>query len=153
MANELPYTLGTRFWVPLRDGGFARGLVARMNERGVIFAYFFPPNVASPGDWNRAGPISVENCTLRAQVGDLGLTNGEWKIDSQLPNWTAEAWPMPPFVRRDSSGQFLISTYDDQIQFQSERGGTPSDLEKFPKDVLMGYGSAEIKLTKLLAGL
>ena len=151
MARKLPYGLGTRFWVPLRDGGFARGIVARMNEKGVIFAYFFGPKVVDSGSWDLAGPATLESCVLRGQVGGLGLINGEWKIEAPIPSWTIEAWPMPPFVRQDSDGQVLVSSYDDRIQYQSERVGSGTDLERLPKDVLMGYGSAEVKLTKMLA--
>jgi hypothetical protein len=151
MARKLPYELGSRFWIPLREGGFARGLVARMNEKGVIFAYFFGPKVRDARDWDLAGPATPKDCVMRGQVGDLGLVKGEWLVESPPPGWTKEAWPMPPFVRQDSDGQILVTIYDDQIQYQAERVGSGADMESLPRDLLMGYGSAEIRLTKLLA--
>lgn len=150
MARKHGYQLGSRFWVPLRDGGFARGLVVRMSEKGVIFAYFFGPKVSDINDWDLAGPATPESFILRGQVGDLGLINGEWKLEEPLQNWTKESWPMPPLVRQTSDGQVLVSTYDDRVHCLSERVGNEEDLKKFPRDVLMGYGSAEVKLTRLL---
>lgn len=151
MVKKLPYGLGTRFWIPLRNGGFARGLVVRMNGEGVIFAYFFAPKSSSTEDWDGVGSIELAKAVLCGRVGDLGLLNGEWKIESELANWKAEDWPIPQLSRRDSEGQILICTYNDRLQFQSERVGSAAELERLPRDVLMGYGSAEIKLTKLLA--
>lgn len=44
MAKRLPYREGTWFALPLRKGGYAVGVVARMAPRGrIILAYFFGP--------------------------------------------------------------------------------------------------------------
>src|SRR5207247_10946755 len=39
--KKLPYEEGTRFAVPLRDGGYGVGIVARIGGRGVTIGYFF----------------------------------------------------------------------------------------------------------------
>lgn len=150
MKRLLPYRIGTRFWVPLRRGGFARGLVARMNGKGVVFAYFFGPRISEVGPWINTPPVSAASAVFVAQVGDLGLVNGEWIVDEALSQWVSADWPLPAFVRTTSDGEVLVSTYDDQLIFQTERKGTDDDLQRFPRDVLMGYGSAEIKLTEIL---
>lgn len=43
------YREGSRFAVPLRQGGYAVGLVARVNPRGVLLGYFFGPRHDVPG--------------------------------------------------------------------------------------------------------
>ena len=45
---KLPYSEGSVFLVPLRNGGYARGVVARATGEGKgLFGYFFGPRLAS----------------------------------------------------------------------------------------------------------
>jgi Immunity protein 26 len=98
---KLPYSEGSVFLVPLRQGGYARGVVARAGAKGKdLLGYFFGPRIESIGaialdDLNPAG------AGLRIRFGDLGLINGAWPILGRIPNWNRAKWPMPEFVRRD----------------------------------------------------
>ncbi len=74
---KLPYSEGCVFLVPLREGGYARGVVARAAPQGkVLFGYFFGPRIDS------VGKIALEdlvpgNEVLRVRFGDLGLIEGK----------------------------------------------------------------------------
>lgn len=152
--RRLPYSEGTWFAVPLRAGGYATGVVARMAPRGkIVLAYFFGPR-------RDAVPVLPEVEDLRAtdaikcvRLGDLGMVNGEWPIIGASSGWVRKDWLVPSFFRRDplSKRVWLVRYSDsDPSQVEQETLGSyeVGDLEE---DSLCGYGSVEIKLTKLLS--
>jgi hypothetical protein len=151
MAKKYSYTVGTWFCVPLRSGGYARGVVARVGKKGILFGYFFGPkldhmSIIIPEN------ISPKGRVLYGQFGDSGLCNGEWKIIGVDPSWKNEDWPMPPMIRVDKhAGIAFMSKYDDStLNFISEERCDPSLVDSHPYDRLMGYGAVEIRLSKLL---
>ena len=151
MAEALPYSEGSVFSVPLREGGCARGIVARAAPEGVtLFGYFFGPKMKSVTDLNM-DELSPENAVLSVVFGDLGLMNGEWSVIGALPDWQREEWPMPDFVRRDDIGKraWRVRRSDnDPSVVESEE---PTDFDtNLPPNWSSGYGSVELKLTKLL---
>jgi hypothetical protein len=133
---KLPYSEGSVFLVPLRRGGYARGVVARAGPKGkALLGYFFGPRIESIG--SVALDLNPADSALRIRFGDLGLING--------------AWPMPEFVRKDplSGKAWLVRRSDTNPgQIDSER---PTDFDShLQQDSLSGYGAVEIKLTKLI---
>lgn len=152
--KQVNYQEGSCFVVPLRNGGFARGLVARMDGTGGIFGYFFGPKLSEIAeatiDVNWEPQISI----LSGQFGDLGLINGEWHVIGKSPHWSRDQWPMPPFARVDKkSGTAFITHYDENtLEFVREERVDAASVESrnLPEDVLMGYGAVEIRLTLLL---
>lgn len=151
MLESLPYSEGTVFAVPLRNGGFARGIVARAAPEGaVLFGYFFGPKLPSLSDIDVSG-LNPEAAVAQMIFGDLGLINGEWRIICLLPEWNREAWRMPDFVRRDPVGKraWRVRRSDNDpsmIDFEE-----PVDYDtKLPPNISSGYGAVELKLTKML---
>ncbi len=149
--TKINYNPGSVFLVPVRDSGFAIGVVVALDGSGIVFGYFFGPRL-------EAGPAEVpdpapEHRILWGQFGDLGLINGEWKVLGELPCWQSDDWPMPGFVRvDDETGAARKSVYDPHtFVLLSEEPCDPSLVESLPYDGLMGYGFVEIRLTKLLA--
>jgi hypothetical protein len=149
---KLPYSEGTVFLVPLRNGGFARGVVARVDPKGkILLGYFFGPRYET-----NAVPINEfrpDAALLRLRVGALGLQNGSWPILGQITGWKRPEWPMPDFVRSDPLGtrkpRLVHYADDDPSRIEDEH-----PIEQDPglqTDSLSGYGVIEIKLTKLLA--
>lgn len=149
---KLPYSDGSAFLVPLCNGGYARGVVARGASRGkVLLGYFFGPRIESSKSAVLDG-LDPANAVLRLRFGDLGLINGKWAIIGKVSNWNPAEWPMPEFVRRDplSKKAWVVRYADsDPRQVVSER---PTDFDsRLPEDPLAGYGAAEIILTKLVS--
>src|ERR1700736_2791876 len=99
---KLPYSEGSVFLVPLKTGGFARGVVARAPKRAgkVLLGYFFGPRVPSTND-ALLSDLDPANAVLRIRFGDLHLIDGTWAIVGRVPNWDRSDWPMPDFVRRE----------------------------------------------------
>ena len=138
--SEQPYSEGSVFIVPLRKGGYARGVIARSDPKGVIlFGYFFGPRLAS-ADAAVLNDLDPANAILRVRFGALGLRNGEW--------------PIPDFARRDPLGRMKARRvrYSDDDPSQRAAEYPIDDDSGLATDSLSGYGAVEIKLTKLLGG-
>jgi len=96
------YPDGSVFLVPLRDGGLARGVVARSAPRGkLLLGYFFGPRLVSRKEVALSG-LEPENTILRLRSGDLGLLKGLWPVVGKLPDWNPAEWA--DAVRRDPTG-------------------------------------------------
>jgi hypothetical protein len=150
--KPLPYREGSLFLVPLKDGGFARGIVTRATRYGrVIYGYFFGPRIQSAEEAT-FDDIRPDNFHMRAKFGDLGLYDGSWKVMGMLPNWNREEWPMPDRMTR-SNGWFYLVRYSDTnpnktILVQS----VPEDDPSLETDQMRGSGAVEIVLNKELNG-
>lgn len=149
----LPYSEGFRFLVPLRNGGYARGVVARASPEGKgVMGYFFGPRFSSESNvvWLDIHPATA---ILRIRFGDLGLINGKWPIYGKISNWNRSEWPMPDFIRRDPLGRLrpvLVRYLDDDPNRVETEYSIDDDSDMLP-DSSAGYGAVEIRLTKLLS--
>ncbi|MCI0527762.1 MAG: immunity 26/phosphotriesterase HocA family protein [Nitrospira sp.] len=83
--RKINYSEGTCFAAPLRKGGFARGVVARMDGQGIVFGYFFGPQLSSMEETQVTSELQSERAILCGRFGDLGLLKGEWKIIGAIP--------------------------------------------------------------------
>lgn len=147
------YVKGTVFGIPLRDEGWARGVVARMDGKGTCLGYFFGPrlpDVATAG--SQTGRLAPNQAVLVGMFGDLGLLKGEWPHIGSIEPWRDKMWPVPQFRHYDDVGrQCYVRHYDPQtLAFVRETKVAASECEHYPKDGLMGYGAVEIRLTRLL---
>jgi hypothetical protein len=149
---KLPYCEGTVFFVPLRNGGYARGVTARIDPKGeVLLGYFFGPRF----DTDAAASVSdlhPSAALLCIRFGALGLQNGTWPILGQVSNWKRAEWPMPDFVRRDPlvKRKLRLVHYSDNDPSHIESQHPIDEDPGLQTDSLSGYGVVEIKLTKLL---
>src|SRR5262245_62731168 len=111
---KLPYGEGSVFLVALREGGFARGVVARTTRRGkVLLCYFFGPRLEIQA-LATLDDLNPDRALTSIRVGDLRLITGQWKVIGTVPNWHRAEWPMPNFVRRDPiSGKAWLIRYSD----------------------------------------
>ena len=153
MKTRWPYNEGALFFVPLRNGGYARGVVARSGSQGkVLLGYFFGPRLPSI-EVAELSNLDPSEAILCLRFGDLGLVNGEWPIWGSIPEWNRSEWPMPDFVRKDPLGrkQSMLVRYSDTDPSQIEIESPASDAGAFGADLMWGYGAVEIKLTKLLS--
>jgi hypothetical protein len=151
MTEVLPYSEGSVFAVPLRNGGYATGVVARAAPEGkVLFGHFFGPKLDSVDEVNLEG-IEPEKSILSIIFGDLGLINGEWRLIGSMPNWQRGAWSMPDFVRRDPIGKRAWRVRYSDVDPSKIESEVPIEFDRdLPPDLASGYGAVELKLTKLL---
>lgn len=153
MARKLTYTEGDWFAVPLRNGGFALGLVARLDGRGGVICYFFGPASQAPPSIGAARGRRAEDAVLIANAGDPGLMHGEWHVLGRMKPWDRESWPVPAFVRRDAVSGTPRRVIYREPDFNTEVQLLPcteEEAQRLPKDGILGYGAVEIRLTKLL---
>ena len=146
------YSEGTCFFVPLRGRGFARGVVARLDGRGRVFAYFFGPKLEVPTS-DGFNSLKPRDALLAGRFGDPGLLSGEWSLAGTLEGWSRADWPLPAFYRDDldANKAWLSYYHEDTLNCVRE---VPIELEQkpfYPYDRMMGYASVETRLTKLLA--
>jgi hypothetical protein len=149
---KLPYREGTWFGVPLRQGGFAVGLVARATAKGrVILCYFFGPRRTAVPALSELERLKPSDAIWVARVGDLALIRGQWPIIGQTESWKRCEWPLPAFVRRDplsgKAWRVFHSDTDPSLIDREEPETYESSLEN---DGVYGAGAVELVLTKLL---
>jgi hypothetical protein len=150
---NLPYAEGSLFLVPLRNGGFARGVIARAGPKGgTLFGYFFAPRIESAENCTKQG-LWAARAVLSLMFSDLALIRGIWPVIGEVDGWKRAEWPMPPFVRVDALGKLaprlVIYSDDDPDRRPSERViGNSAGLQH---DSLSYYASVEIQLDDILA--
>ena len=149
---KLPYSEGTIFLVPLKSGGYARGVVARASPKGRgLLGYFFGPRLIEPAGAT-FDDLQPTDAVLRVRFGDLGLINREWVVCGRVHGWNRIDWPMPDFVRRDPLGRLKprLVRYSDSDPLQIETEYPIDDDSEMPTDSAYGYGAVEIELSMLL---
>ncbi|WP_198432657.1 immunity 26/phosphotriesterase HocA family protein [Burkholderia ubonensis] len=116
--KRLPYSEGTWFAVPLRTGGYAIGVVARMAPKGkIVLAYFFGPKCDAVPALSEVEGLKPTDAIKCVRLGDLGMVNGEWPIIGASPGWAREDWPMPSFIKQDPlSNRVWLVRYADPIR-------------------------------------
>ncbi len=100
-----------------------------------------------------AQDLKPDDAILVGQFGDIGLKNGEWKLVGSIEHWSQDEWPMPAFSSpADDDSMVTITDYDDDTLNTKSVRTVPQSEEtaKLPVDRVMGYGSVEIRLTRLL---
>ena len=140
--------------MPLRDGGYALGIAARVDGKGGVIGYFFGPRYETPPTQEEIGNRRPGDAVFIANFGDLGFLEGTWKVVRSSENWDRSKWPMPSFVRVDCiSGKAIRVEYSED-NLVHEVKNTPINqirARRLPEDGMWGSGAVEIRLTKLLS--
>lgn len=148
------YHEGTVFAVPLRNSGYVRGVVARLDKKGIIFAYFYGPKINLLEEIQSINDLSLDQVLLAGMCGDLGLMKGEWPQLGLLDPWNREDFILPRFYSEDEDpGYITVVEYDDhtlETKSISTKSKAEIDLSSLCRDTCMGYGFVEIKLTKYI---
>lgn len=150
MARSLKYGVGDVFALPLRDHGWALGVVARMDGRGAVLGYFFGPRIESlegvPGEFSFDSRSAIRVC----RFGDLGFIQEKWRVVGSIEAWDAKLWPVPDFCRQ---GHIRV-VYDERtLSMIHEESISPNGCRALPRDGLEGSGYVEIQLTRQVGAL
>jgi hypothetical protein len=154
--RKLPYREGDWFAVPISKNQFVVGRVARMAKRGgVLFGYFFPKLFDEQPNPEELEELVSTGAVVVGRFGDLALIRGNWPVIGDSGTWDRSEWPMPLFGRFDADGNPYKVQYndDDPSKCLSDRKTTHSEIEGLPDACLMGAGSVENRLRKLLENL
>jgi hypothetical protein len=149
------YTEGDCFIFPLRDGGFARGIVVRMDTLGGILGYFYGPILQTSEEAKITNDLIPANAIYVHFCGDLGLVDDKyaWHVIGKIPDWSRKNWSMPIFgsvdLLRPSRGEIRI--YDeDTLQLLRIKVVTASEAKQYPEDGVGGCGFIEKQVSKIL---
>jgi len=148
------YHEGSLFAVPLTDGGYGAGLVARLAPGSkIMLAYLFGLRFERLPSLEALPPLGPQDAVKVLRVGDMALANRRWPVLGEYVEWNPQVWPMPQFLRRMERLQRAWRvTYADADPSRSEREeSVPFDTPGLEADSLYGYGSTELLLTKLLS--
>ncbi|NYE59246.1 hypothetical protein FHW58_000398 [Duganella sp. 1224] len=149
------YQEGSWFAVPLLDGGFGWGLVARLSPGSkIMLAYLFGPKLPRLPSVEQLNTLRPQDAVKVLRCGDMALASGHWRVLGEIDVWDPAMWPVPQFLRRaDALRRAWRVTYADADPSRSEREeSVPYDTQGLEADSLYGYGSTELLLTKLLEG-
>lgn len=148
------YREGSWFAVPLTDGGYGAGLVARLAPGSkIMLVYLFGPRHERLPALEQLAPLGPQDALKVLRVGDMALANRRWPVLGEYMEWRPQDWPMPQFLRRIEQLQRAWRvTYADADPSRSEREeSVPYDTTGLEADSLYGYGSTELLLTRLLS--
>jgi len=155
--REKVYREGDWFGVPLPDGRYAPGLVAREGRDVVFLGYFFGPATTELPTLDRLRELTANDTVLVGRLGDLGLEAGELPILMHAENWNPADWPMPMFGHVDvvDANQGLGRTFDES-EISPLTTETPISVDRakslFPS-YLHGDVALAIRLSRILDGL
>jgi hypothetical protein len=147
-----PYHEGSWFAVPLINGGYAAGLVARMSPQGkIMLAYLFGPKRAVMPTLADVQDLKAGDALKAIRTGDMALANGRWPVLGEAEHFERNDWPVPVFIRRsDALKRAWQATYADDPAKPEREVSVPYETAGLETDSLFGYGSTELLLTKLL---
>ncbi|WP_170304321.1 Imm26 family immunity protein [Duganella radicis] len=147
------YQEGSWFAVPLLDGGYGWGLVARLSPGSkIMLAYLFGPKLPRWPSVEELNTLRPQDAVKVLRCGDMALASGHWRVLGDIDHFDPAMWPVPQFLRRaDALKRAWRVTYSDADPSRSEREeSVPYDTQGLEADSLYGYGSTELLLTKLL---
>jgi hypothetical protein len=151
--RKTSYREGDWFAIPLRDRGYARGVVARMNGVGGILGYFFGPRLDSlPNDLS-SGELTASRAVYVSICSDMGLQDRTWPVLGRIEPWDRTAWPLPLFGSVAVDGSIAWCTeYADDLDTMVRHTEIPvEEAQRLPRDGSDGSGAVEIILTRLLS--
>ena len=150
---KINYAEGDCFAVPLCDGGFARGVIARMNKKGVVLGYFFGPKILKITDIYITPDMIPANCIDASFFGHLGLVTNEWTVIGKIAPWIRGDWPIPIYGFIDPIwkkwGELRYTSEKDLLTSVFQRVSV-EEASLHLQNGLSGSKAVEIYLNKLL---
>jgi hypothetical protein len=150
--RKCPCQAGDWVAVPLRGGGFAAGLVARMDGRGIALGYFFGPRYETAPTTEDVRGLHRDAAICVEMFGDLGLLDGSWTVVGHADDWRPEDWPVPDFGRIDEHSQraWRARYRDSDLRHLTDEEISVDEARPLLRDGLAGSAAVEIRLGHLL---
>jgi len=146
--NRVKFSEGDVFLVPLIQGGFAVGLIARRTAKGDgVLAYIFKEIVSNLGPLEMGRIVSKDMVADVVDVGVQSLNSGDWPVVGRLSEWRRSDWPVPLF--RYQAGQISKRSQEDyQKEIEIIREVGFEDVFRF---VVYGHSSLGKRLSNKFA--
>jgi len=157
--KHIKYSEGEWFAVPLKDSGYALGIIARGSHKvkGPHLGYFFGPRYKDIPDEQETWRKQPSEAILIAWFGPLGILRGTWPLILSTRPFRREEWPVPLFGQIDPGNPakgWLVeySQETDGLDLPIRRIYCDAkNLTGLPEDGVYGYEAIENVLTKLLS--
>lgn len=146
---------GLWFAVPLRQTGYAVGLVARVDAHHQAAGYFFGPLRKDVPRLEELALLQSKDAMSAGLFVDLWLKNSKWPVLGRTPSWNRAEWPMPLLGSRDgATGRYVRvqRSQEDFSKFRLVENVSAKLWSRLPEDGVMAPGVLEITLTNLLVG-
>lgn len=104
MAKKVRLEEGSWFEVPLSDGQFIAGMLARISPQGqqIGLGYFFDEIFSSKPPLEVLCDRRAVDAREAVRFSTLSLIKGHWAVLGRCASWNRSEWPMPSFVRQPS---------------------------------------------------
>ncbi|MDR1141258.1 MAG: immunity 26/phosphotriesterase HocA family protein [Planctomycetaceae bacterium] len=150
---KINYSEGDCFLVPLENGSYVRGVVARFSGDGKVFSFFFLPKYEHIADAIVDDYLTPVNSLYVGFHSDLGLLDNRWKVFGKISPWIREDWVLPVLGFTDPTlGKWGELRYYDEITLQMCRQERVP-IEKvinLPNDGCAGDGYIEGRITHII---
>lgn len=142
---------GNIFAVPLVQGGYAIGLIARRHKTSSL-GYFFDKIYLSPPEELDIADINNWKVALIGQFSAIGIEEGEWPLLKTNFDFNREEWPIPVLKMQDPlSEKYFAVIYDDTLFNEERHLITKEEADKLFGHGVYGYVALEKKLSSILA--
>jgi hypothetical protein len=139
--------------VPLRDGSYAIGIIARAASSGILFGYFFGKRFGDVPGREKFPDLKAGQAVLVMECSSLGLRNGTWTHVSRDWSWDRAEWPFPWFRHKSSfTGRYTRRLIDetDLATMLREESVSEEEALTLPEDGLAGAEFLEKILSRLI---
>jgi Immunity protein 26 len=154
-VRDAPLQEGDWFAVPLDSGGYALGLAARVDPRGIVLGYFVGPRRVDLPAPEQLTSFSADDAFEVCFFADTSLRNGRWPLLGRIPGWDRTRWPLPAFGRRSIISDHSWRVEFDEGDLSDSVREVPISVEEckgLPPDGLSGDRAMEISLTRWFGG-
>jgi Immunity protein 26 len=146
---------GTFFSVPLEDGRFAVGIIARRSpKKGKYsghFGYYWGPYKDINSCIAELKKLTADNALIRFNCGGLYLHSGRWKVLGQKQPWFRSEWPFPDFYQNaPGTNVYHRVRYDEDDIHRAIFHERISDSQGLDEDGVSGALFAEIHLSRAM---
>jgi Immunity protein 26 len=158
--NQQPikFPEGTLFSVPLEDGRYAIGLIARRAPKkgkfNGIFGYFWGPFSSIADCRKNAASLSVNVSVMHQICGGTFLKNSRWQVLGYIADFDRRKWPFPDFYQHppDTNQYFRVRFDEDDIVTQILHEPMKDD-GGLQEDVIAGAEIMEFHLSEAMGAL
>jgi hypothetical protein len=141
---------GDVFVVPLLNGKYAIGLIARKNGK-IALGYFFDTVFESPPSQVGQSVLSNRKIALIAKFSTMGIDDGEWPLAQTNIFFAREEWPIPLFKMQEPITKvYFAVVYEEDLLHDTRYKISESEAAEYFQDGLSGYVALSNKLSKIL---
>jgi hypothetical protein len=141
---------GDVFAVPLMQGGYGMGLIAREHKK-ITLGYFFATIYESLPMEVDFTDINKCEVALIGKFSSMSIEKGEWPVLESIDNFNRSEWPIPMLkMQHPLTEKYYAVIYDDTLINEERYLIDEKEAEKLFNHGLYGDIALQNKLSKIL---